>query len=397
MRISTKSIQLQWLADVYRRQAEMARVQKQVSSGRRINTAADDPGGAGQLVSLQQGLARLAAYQANGEAARRRLALEEHALAGVQDALARMRELAIEAGGGIQTSETRRAMAAEVRELLAGLVDRANSQDGEGHHLFAGNASQVLPVTLHDGHASYNGDDGTRLQRIGDNRSVREADPGSEVFFRIRSGNGLFAVAADGMNQGSAFLQNATIDDSGAWIADAYTLAFTGSDGWNITDSQGATVASGSFRPGDTLHFRGAAITLDGVPAAGDRFSIVPSANTSLFAIAERLASALEAGSGDPRSRAGFQTALNSALLDLGQAELHLEGIRGSVGSRLATIDEQGAGNEELLLQLQASFSSLGDVDYPKAVSDLQSQLLGLEAAHRVFAQTRGLSLFDLL
>lgn len=397
MRVSTKSIQLQWLADVYRRQAAMARVQKQVSSGLRINTAADDPGGAGQLVSLQQGLSRLASYQANGEAARRRLALEENALDGVQDAMARMRELAIEAGGGIQTSETRRAMAAEIRELLAGLVDKANSQDGEGHHLFAGNATGTVPVTLHDGLATYNGDDGTRLQRVGDSRTVREADPGSEVFFRIRNGNGVFAVAADGANQGSVFLQNAIIGDQAAWVADTYTLAFADSSSWSVTDSQGATVASGSFQPGDTLDFRGIGITLDGVPAAGDRFSISPSANTSLFAIAERLASALESSGQDPRSRASFQTALNSALLELGQAELHIENIRGSVGSRLAALDEQHASNEELALQLQTSFSSLSDVDYPKAISELQTQLLGLEAAHRVFAQTRSLSLFDLL
>ncbi len=55
MRISSKTLQLQWLADVYRRQAELARVQQQVSTGLRISTAADDPAGAGQVVALRQG------------------------------------------------------------------------------------------------------------------------------------------------------------------------------------------------------------------------------------------------------------------------------------------------------------------------------------------------------
>jgi len=397
MRVSTKSIQFQWLADVYRRQAAMARVQKQVSSGLRINTAADDPAGASQVVSLQQGLARLDNFQANGEAARRRLSLEEGALGNVQDTLVRMRELAVEAGGGVQTSDTRKAMAAEIRELLAGLVDTVNSQDGEGHYLFAGTTTGNRPVAQAGGTLQYNGDDGTRLQRIGEDRSVREGDAGSDVFFRIRNGNGTFAVSAGAGNQGSAFLATTGITDRSAWVADAYTIAFTGPGSWTVTDSGNATVASGSWQPGGAIAFRGISVTLDGTPAAGDRFTVSPSANTSLFAMADRLASALESDSMTPSGRAAFQTALNSALLDLDQAERHIEGIRSSVGSRLAALDGQKSSNDELALQLQSTMSSVRDVDYPKAISDLQTQLTGLEAAHRVYAQMRSLSLFDVL
>jgi flagellar hook-associated protein 3 FlgL len=334
MRVSSKSIQLQWLADVYRRQAAMARIQKQVSSGQRINTAGDDPGGASQVVSLKQGLGRLENFQASGEALRRRLSLEEGALTNVQDALVRVRELAVEAGGGVQTNDTRRAIAAEIRELFSGMVDSANSQDGEGRYLFGGNAVAGQPVTLAGGAAVYNGDDGVRLQRVGENRSLREGDAGSDVFFRIRGGNGTYSVAGDAANQGTAFFTAATVTDTASWVADDYSIQFTGPGNWTVTDSGGATVASGSWQAGDAIQFRGVSVTFNGAPATGDRFAVTASDHGSIFAMVDRLAATLESDSATPQGRAAFQTSLNSVLLDLDQAERHLDDIRSSVGDQ---------------------------------------------------------------
>ncbi len=397
MRISSRTLQLQWLADVYRRQSEVAHIQKQVTSGLRITTAADDPAGASQIVSLRQGLDRLENFDANAETVRRRLALEENALDQFGDALSRVRELTVEAGGGIQTNETRTAIATEMRELLANMVDTANSQDGEGRYLFAGNEVSGQPVTIAGNVASYNGDDGVRAQRIGDSRTVREGDAGSEVFFAIRNGNATFYVQDNGANQGTAFFKTATVTDTSAWVPDDYTITFTSPTAYAVTDSGGNTVASGAWSAGETISFRGASIAIDGVPAAGDVFSVKPSANRSVFAMVTRIITALEGDSVTPTSRAAFQNTLNATLLDFDQAETHLGNVRSTVGARLAAVDEQRSNNDELALQLKNTMSTVRDVDFPKAVSELETQLIGLEAAQKVFAQTRSLSLFDLL
>ena len=84
------------------------------------------------------------------------------------------------AGGGAQTYETRRAIAAEMRELLNNVVHLANGQDGEGRFIFAGNQVNNQPITMANGVATYNGDDGVRSQRIGDSRTISEGDAGSE-------------------------------------------------------------------------------------------------------------------------------------------------------------------------------------------------------------------------
>ena len=397
MRISTKSLQLQWLADVYRRQADLARIQKQASSGQRISTAADDPAGASQIVSLRQGLDRLQNYGANAEAARRRLSLEENALDKFGDAVNRVRELAVESGGGIQSNETRTAIATEMRELMANMVDIANSQDGEGHYLFAGNEVASQPVTMLNDVASYNGDDGARAQRIGDTRTIREGDPGSDVFFSIRNGNGTYFVQDALSNQGTAFFTSATVTDAASWVPDNYTITFSPADTFTVTDSLGNPIASGAWNPGDAVSFRGIAVTVDGQPATGDSFSVRPSINRSIFATVNRMITFQEGDTVTPQGKADFQNVLNATLLNLDQAERHLSDVRSSVGARLAALDEQKSNNEELSLQLETTLSSVRDVDYPKTISELQTQLTSLEAAQKVFAQTRSLSLFDLL
>ena len=161
MRISSSSYQLQWLAAIRRQQADLAEIQNQVTTGKRINTAGDDPAGAAQGLLLQQGIDRLENYGANAETARRRLSLEEGALAQATDALNRVRELAIQAASGAQTPESRSAIAAEAAELLTGLLNTANSQDGEERYLFAGNIVQTRPFVL-SGSVQYAGDPGSR-------------------------------------------------------------------------------------------------------------------------------------------------------------------------------------------------------------------------------------------
>ena len=56
MRVASNVYQMQWLASIQRKQAELAAIQQQTSTGKRVSTAADDPAGAAQALLLQQGL-----------------------------------------------------------------------------------------------------------------------------------------------------------------------------------------------------------------------------------------------------------------------------------------------------------------------------------------------------
>ncbi len=247
MRVSTKTFQLQWLNGFNERQVELLDIQRQVSTGRRLATAKDDPAGAAQVVLLEQGLERIENYAANAETARRRLSLGENALNDSTEILNRVRELAVQAGDGAQTPETRASIANEARELLRNLLDVANSQDGEGRYLFGGNRVKALPFAANGSNFTYQGDSGGSAQRIGDNRVVEEGLSGIQVFAAIRNGNGTFSVSADPGNNGSVAYSAPFINDASAWVPDNYSLVFTTPDSYEVTDSSGVVVQSGSF------------------------------------------------------------------------------------------------------------------------------------------------------
>ncbi|MCL4780380.1 MAG: flagellar hook-associated protein FlgL [Gammaproteobacteria bacterium] len=396
MRVASNVYQMQWLASIQRKQAELAAIQQQTSTGKRVSTAADDPAGAAQALLLQQGLDRLANYKSNADTASRRLSLEEVALSQGSDALDRVRELAIQAANATQTQESRSAMMAEVRELLTSLYDTANAQDGQGNYLFAGGQVQSRPF-VPGTPVQYNGDSGVRFQRIGDTRTVQENDPGSAVFMQVPAGNGTCTVTANSANQGTAYWSSATVSNASAWIPDTYTVTFTAADSWEARSSGGALVGSGSYSSGQGIGFAGVSVGFEGAPVAGDRFVVDQSGFQSVFKTVQDFLATLAVDTGSPAGRANFQSRLNDNLQNLDQALQHLGNVRSQVGARLATIDRQQDSNADMSLDMAQSISVIRDLDYASAISRLEQQLNSLEAAQKAYTRTRSLSLFDVL
>jgi len=399
MRISTKSIQMQWLTTITQQQSRVARLQQQVGTGQRINSAIDDPVGAAQITRFEQALARLDTYARNADAAERRLNLQEIALGEVDDVLNRVRELVVQAGGAAAVAPgSRDAIADEVSELLTGLVDTANSQDGEGRFLFAGNRVETEPFPTLGSVPVYAGDQGVRFQRIGDDRLIQESNSGDEVFQLIRNGNGVFSVSADAGNTGSMNQTTATVIDLSAWVPGDYTIEFTAPNRYDIVNSSGVPLrVDASYSPGALIAFNGALISFEGEPAAGDEFQINASRNQSVFATVQRLVNTLRLDISDPAQRAQFQSQLNSGLQDIDQSLANINGVRSDLGARLNVIDRQRSVNEEVAFQIETSLSGVQDLDFAQAISELELRLTSLEAAQRSFAETRRNSLFNFI
>jgi flagellar hook-associated protein 3 FlgL len=70
---------------------------------------------------------------------------------------------------------------------------------------------------------------------------------------------------------------------------------------------------------------------------------------------------------------------------------------RTKVGANLKEIDSLNSLGDDLNVQYQQSLSSLQDVDYAKAISDLTQQQTTLQAAQQSFIKITGLSLFSFL
>ena len=397
MRIATRSFQLQFLATLAQQQQRLAQVQQQAATGKKISSAGDNPAAAVQIVALQNSLEQLVSYETNAGIARGRLSLEEQSLNGVVSSLQRLRDLLIEARGPGRTGVELKLIATEAQEILDAIVDTANSQDGEGRYLFAGNLVQAQPFVKTPAGVVYNGDQGARTQRISESRVVQEGDSGAEVFGRIRSGNGTFTVASLAGNTGSAFFSTSTVTDSAAWDGGPYTIEFTAPDAYEVRDSLGAVVVAGAYASGDTIAFSGAAIGFEGQPAAGDSFTVQSSQYQSVFASVQNMITALQSDVVSANQRAEFQSSTNTALLDLDRALEHISDVRSRVGQRLGVLDDQQSANDNFSIEVQKVLSRAQDADLASIISELEAQAFALETAQRSFARIQSRSLFELI
>jgi len=380
-----------------RLQAALDRTQQQISTGRRVLNPSDDPIAASRSVELRESIGRLSQFDRNAGIATNRLAQEESALTSVNDVLQRVRELALQANNASQSNESRGQIEVELRELLDNLVQLANQKDGGGRFMFSGNLEQTVPVTRSAGGYEYNGDQGQRLIQIGENRQVADGDPGSDVFFRIRSGNGVFSLAAADTNLGSGTLTTGSVVNPTAWVADQYTVTFTAPDTYEVRDSGAALVATGAWQPGDNIVFNGIEFGIQGAPATGDEFVVAPSAYQDVFSTVEQIADAVGTSVNDDASQARMINGINAGLLNIDQAIGNIVDVRTQVGSRLAVIEKQIDTNGAFSLTLQETLAGIEDLDYAEALSRLSLEITTLEAAQQSFVRTQQLSLFNLL
>ena len=116
-----------------------------------------------------------------------------------------------------------------------------------------------------------------------------------------------------------------------------------------------------------------------------------------MFAMLEDLATTLEGGTGGTNSKAQFDTNIGAAIANLDQALDRIVGVRAEVGARLSAIDQAASTREDEALDLQSLLSDLRDVDYAQAISQLNQQYAGLQAAQAAYTRISQLSLFDYL
>ena len=401
MRISTQQLQQQGINSMLEQQSQLGKTQLQVSTGRRILTPADDPAASSQVLGLTQAKEVTGQYQSNADAARARLSLEESALVGVGDILQRVRELAVQANNAPLSNGDRNAIAQEISQRLDGLLGLSNTKDANNEYIFSGYQGLVQPFSPASlGSFNYSGDEGQRYLQIGATRQVAVGDSGTTVFRAIRNGNGIFTTQESVTNAGTGVIDPGTVN--GTFVPDTYTVTFTqllptNPITYTVTGVTSGLVGSGTYTNGSSIAFNGVQTSITGTPANGDNFTVTPSANQDIFTTVQNFAQALETAVGSPVSQAHFNNTMNRTLIDLDRSLDNIVDVRTRVGSRLNAIDSQKDLNDSFKLQLQETLSNLQDLDYAEAVSRLNLQITGLQAAQQSFIKIQGLSLFNFL
>lgn len=146
MRIATAFAFESSLGNLQRRQQALVQSQEQLTSGKRVLRASDDPAAAAQA---ERALAALSRAESQGralDASRNAMRLSESALGDAGEMLAQARELLVSAGNGSYSDSERRTIAEAVRGLRGDLLAVANRSDGAGRYLFGGQGSGSAPL-----------------------------------------------------------------------------------------------------------------------------------------------------------------------------------------------------------------------------------------------------------
>ena len=400
MRISTAEITSQAILAIDNQSSALQTTQNEVSTGLAVQNAADNPVAASQIVQLEQQQSQLTQYGSNLQSAQTRLSLEESSLSTATTTLQSIRDLAVQAGDATLNDSDRQQIATQIQTQIQALLGTANTQDSNGEYLFAGYATQTQPFLSDSaGNVSYQGDSGNRLIQVSANQSVADSDTGATAFMNIAAGNGTFTTAANAANTGTGSIDSGSVLDSAQWVPDNYTLTFTSPTNYQITDNTTGTtvVANGTYSPGTAIQFNGVEVTVSGAPAAGDSFNVAPSGNQSMFATLTQLSTAQSQPADTAASNAQLASSLASALTNIDQDVSHLSTVSASVGARLNMLTAQATTNTATSTTLTSQQSNLQDVDYASAVSTLNEQMVGLQAAEQSYAAVAQLSLFKYL
>lgn len=398
MRISTSMMYDMGVGALTAQQGELLRTQQQMASQRRLLSAADDPAAASTALRVSQSLARNQQIEANQQAAANRLAIGESALSSVGDVLQSVQERLLQAQNGTLSGTERAMLAADVDNMLGQLLTLANSKDGTGAHLFAGFAETTTPFVAGAGGVAYQGDDGARTLEVASGRNLAVSAAGSDVFMRVKTGNGVFATAANGANTGAGRIDSGSVANPSALTGHAYELSFNVAGGVTTYDvfdvTAGAFVSSGNgFTAGQSITVAGMQFGITGGPANGDRFAAAPSTNQSVFKTIADATAALRSGGND----ALRQTQVNAALASLDQSMNRALTVRAEFGSRLNEISAHQNVSGAVVLEHQRRLSELQDVDYTEAAARLMRQETATQAAQQSFARVAKLSLFNYL
>ncbi len=406
MRIATNTLFDRGLAAINLAQQNLSKAQTQLSTGKRVNTASDDPIAASEILRTTSSLSTNAQFIANQSSATQLLGQTDSTLGQVGDLLQSVRTTLVSANNAALSDSDRAALGIELKSRLDALVSLANTTDGDGHFLFGGYRNDTLPFATTANGVTYAGDDGNRTIQVTASRQLASTENGADVFNRIASGNGVFTTAAATANTGSGVVDVGQVVTPSALTGHGYDVRFAVANGvttYQVIDTTTnaavpAPALSGNvYTSGHAIAVDGAQFTITGAPGNDDHFAIAPAAKQSVFQTLQAAADLLSRPSGGSAGLARISSGLLSSLANVDNALDHTLGIRASVGVRQNELDALGQTSAAADTEGQARLSDLQDTDYAKAAADLTKQQTVLTAAQKTFATIGNKTLFDYL
>jgi flagellar hook-associated protein 3 FlgL len=163
MRVATMNAFDRGLSTLQKRQSELSAMQEQMTSGKRVVRASDDPTDAARAERAMIAQMRTVSDQRAVDASRRATLQAESALGNAGELVMQARELMVAAGNATYSDAERRDMGQALRGIRDQLLAIANRTDGAGTYLFGGQGATRPPFVDAPGGVRFTGDGGESL------------------------------------------------------------------------------------------------------------------------------------------------------------------------------------------------------------------------------------------
>ncbi|MCB6184772.1 flagellar hook-associated protein FlgL [Leeia sp. TBRC 13508] len=187
MRLSSLTIRSMAQAGMTEKMNEQVKAQLQLSTGKRVVTASDDPVAAARALNVINSQSRVDQFTKNGQTAADTMSLLETQLTNASDILTNLQDIAVQAGNGTLSDANKQQLAASVESQFREYLSLANTQGADGLYMFSGYQGGTQPFTETAstgaiGTISYNGDQGVRQIQLTESRYIQTSEAGDSVF-----------------------------------------------------------------------------------------------------------------------------------------------------------------------------------------------------------------------
>lgn len=410
-RLGTANMYDNALRNLGTRQTNLSNLQENLTSGKRVVRASDDPVSAAQAERAINRLARIQTEQRALETQRNAIAQAESALGDAVDLVQNFRELVVNAGSAALTPNDRNTIANQLQGLREQLLEVANRKDTNGVPLLSALGSALAPFL---GPLSSSPDysfEGLPGQTASSGVSIPNTLDGEAAFMFDPQRDGVYTAGVSAIPSSRSLNTTAvTPVDPSLVTGDNYTITFsavgpgatpgTTTATYTLTNTTTGAVSPAVVVPDyptdkpvtiAITSIPGLSFDIKGNPATGDTITLQPS--PSMFSTLDNAIRDIRSA---PDSNAAAQ-AVGQALgnMDIGLERLH--NMRGYAGELLNRADRITGDQEKRSIQLEGDRSRAEDLDMIQGISDFQNQQVGYEAALKSYAQVQKLSLFNFI
>jgi flagellar hook-associated protein 3 FlgL len=394
MRISTSNSFNSGIDTLMQRQVEMADAQNQITTGKRVSKASDDPAAAARAERALASISRTETSQRAVDASRVIMTQTESSLGDAGNLLQSARALLVQAGNATLNDSDRQSISTQLQSIRGQLLSIANQDNGAGTFIFGGQGATQKPFVDTATGVQYAATAGQ--MQVGAGVNLPLTTDGKAAWMSARTGNGVFVTSAGAAVTG-ATIDAGTVSDASALTGASYSLNFTVSGGVTtyavLNNGAPTAVTAAPYVSGQAITVDGMSLTVSGTPADGDQFQTTPSTPTlSVFDTLDKAISDLAT-----THKTGAQVAQYTSddLRNLDSVMNNLQAARGAAGNALNSIDSASSRLDAQKLASTTERSNAEDVDMVHAISDFQNQQNSYDAALKSYATVQRLSLFQ--